>query len=669
MISKRSKKEALFFLFLFLILFLLYFRTFNFDFIWDSKIQISNSIFLNKDTSLLKTFEYGYWQGAGFNKGANDYYRPLTILSFVLNKKFFGGSPLSYRIVNLLIFYLSLIPLFFLIREYKKENYFAEIIVLLFALYPLHIDNIVWVVGRCDLLMILWGFLSLLYLEYYVKYGKSKYAILSVIFFILGLFSKEAFVFFLPFLIFYVFIRKRRFYILYSLFIIFFTIFFFFIKFKVNGVGGVKITFFQPFYKNFLILLGAIGYYFKSMIFPVDFIMFVSAQTVMNFTYYIWGILFMVFFLIILLLYLKSKREFEIPILFIIIFFPLYLIFVFSNLFPYSLSTRYMILPFLGVLWIFTLLIFELKEKVRVYVVLSLAIIFSFSIIINSSYYKNELLFWGKIVKKRPDVAFVNAEYSRALLLNSNYIEAEEYLKKTLKLKMKEYTAILSAILYANIELRRCDYKKALEWLEKIENFRVEIPSKRDIFTIRFKIAKYRGEFLKAEKIALKALNLFPNKNYFLDKLFKLYICFDMWEKAEKLNKKENFSKISIFEVRKSLENLKIKDRIKYYAKCGNFKRAIKIIEDSKINYSTKDLFAVAEIYFRGEEIKKGENIIKKINEENKNNYIILKAIGVFYLNKLVKKDKSLYYFKKSLKINPNQPTLEKLVKNLSINN
>jgi hypothetical protein len=156
MISKKFKKETSFFLFLFIILFLLYFKTFNFDFIWDSKIQISNNIFLNKDVSLLKTFEYGYWNSAGFDKGANDYYRPLTILSFALNKKFLGGSPLSYRIVNLIIFYLSLILLFFLIKEYKKEKYFAEIVVLLFALYPLHIDNIVWVVGRCDLLMLLW---------------------------------------------------------------------------------------------------------------------------------------------------------------------------------------------------------------------------------------------------------------------------------------------------------------------------------------------------------------------------------------------------------------------------------------------------------------------------------------------------------------------------------
>ncbi len=666
--NKVAKKRLiLFFLILFVILFSLYFRTFNYDYIWDSKIQISNNIFLNKKISPFKAFEYGYWQSAGFNKGANDYYRPFTIMTLALNKKFFGENPSSFRIVNLIIFYLSLIPLFLFLKEHRKDDFFAEIFVLLFAVYPLHIDNIVWIVGRCDLLMLLWGFLSLLFFEYYIKNNRKRDAVFSILFFISGLFSKEAFVFFLPFFILYNYVRKRKIHFFYLSSIILSTLFFFFVKFKVNGVGGVKFSLFHPFVKNLLLLLGSIGYYFKSMILPLNFIMFVSAESVLKVGYFIWGILFLILFSFLILLSIRSKREFMVPLLFLLVFFPLYLVFVFSNLFPYSLSTRYMIIPFLGILWILILFIFKLRKKTWGWIVLFIVIIFSISVIFNSYFYKSEVLFWGKIVKKQPNVAFVNAEYSRALLLKSNYIEAETYLKRTLKLKMEEFTAVLTGILYANIELKRCNYDKALKWLDSVKKLRVELPSLKDIYTIKFNIAKYRGNFLKAEKIAKKALSIFSEKGYFLNKLYNLYICFDKWKEAETLAKRENINIYNLMLLREKLDAQPEIELIKYYSKCGNYKKAINLIENHKDKeYSISELFSIAEIYFRGEEKEKGESIIKKIYENNRNNYIILKAIGVFYLNKLVQMDKALFYFRKSLKINPHQPFLKRLIKKLN---
>ena len=661
-----KRRTILFFLILFIILFSLYYRTFIYDYIWDSKIQISNNIFLNKKISPFKAFEYGYWQSAGFNKGANDYYRPFTILSLSLNKKLLGKNPVSFRIVNLVIFYLSLIPLFLFLKEHRNNEFFAEIFVLIFAVYPLHIDNIVWIVGRCDLLMLLWGFLSLLFFEYYIKHNKKRDVALSILFFTIGLFSKESFVFFLPFFILYSYIRKRKIHFFYLSSLIFSTLFFFFIKFKVNGVGGLKFSLFHPFLKNVLLLLGSMGYYLKSMILPINFIMFVSAESVLKMEYYIWGIIFVIIISFFIFLSIRAKKEFVVPFLFLLVFLPLYLVFVFSNLFPYSLSTRYMIIPFLGLLWIFILVILKLRKKIWRWIVLFIVIIFSISTVFNSYYYKNEVLFWGKIVKKQPNVAFVNAEYSRALMLRSNYFEAENYLKRTLKLKMKEYTAILAGILYANIELKRCNYNKALKWLDSVKKLRVELPSLRDIYTIKLNIAKYRGDFSKAEKIAEKALNIFPEKSYFLNKLYNLYICFDRWKKAKTLAKIENMNISNLILLKEKLNVQPEIEQIKYYAKCGNFKKAINLIENQKYKkYSISELFSIAEIYFRGEEKKKGEDIVKKIYERNSHNYIVLKAIGFFYLNKLVQRETALFFFNKSLKINPDQPLLKRLIKKL----
>ena len=660
----KTNNKIAFLIMLCMLIIALYYRTFSFDYIWDSKIQVDNNKLIRDSKNPFQAFKYGYWQAAGFNKGPNDYYRPLTIASLMMNRMIFGNKPLSYRFVNLIIFYLSLIVLFFYLKKVDNEKYFAEIMVLLFAVFPLHVDNVVWVVGRCDLLMLLFGFLSLLFLEIYLQENKISFFVLSIISFAFGLFSKEAFLFFFPFFILYEIVRRKKITVFYHLSNLVMVILFFYVKFSVNGVGGLKFSIFSPFYKNFLIILGSIGYYFKSMILPFDFVMFVSATSILRINYYIWGFLFIAFYFFLLYLFLKKNKDYGVPLLFITVFFPAYLVFVFSNLFPYSLSTRYIILPFLGFLWIIVKSILKLEYKIKEIFIVFLTIAYGFSVLINSSFYKNEELFWSKLVKKQPDIAFVNAEYARSLILKGEYIKAEKYLNRILKLRMKEYTAVLTGILYANLYIKRAEYSKALKWLKTIEKLNLDLPSERDIVSLKVKIAKYMGEFEKAEKILKNAIDRFEDNKAFKKELYKLYLCFDKDEKVKEISKFDK-NNLSLFIMKKnSLKNI---ERIKFYAKCGNFKKAILLIEkDSFGERSIKELFSLAEFYYRWGREKKGKEFIDEIYKKNRHNYIILNTIGYFYLKKFARKDEALRYLSQSLKLNKNQPQILYLIKSLN---
>jgi len=91
------------------------------------------------------------------------YYRPLLTLSFMIENKLWGLKNTSLRLMNLIIYILSLIFLYFFLKEQSEKKYFAEIATLLFAFYPVNAENIVWAVARSDLLVLFWGTLTFLF--------------------------------------------------------------------------------------------------------------------------------------------------------------------------------------------------------------------------------------------------------------------------------------------------------------------------------------------------------------------------------------------------------------------------------------------------------------------------------------------------------------------------
>ncbi len=133
-------------------------------------------------------------------------WHPLTWLSHMADRQFFGPQPGAQHLVNVWFHAANTVLLFFLLRNLTGALWRSALVAGLFALHPLHVESVAWISERKDVLSTFFGFLSLLCYAQYA--GKSKvhppspnsgatgspnskeYYLLTLLFFACGLMSK-----------------------------------------------------------------------------------------------------------------------------------------------------------------------------------------------------------------------------------------------------------------------------------------------------------------------------------------------------------------------------------------------------------------------------------------------------------------------------------------------
>ncbi len=99
-------------------------------------------------------FTKGYWSHKSSGVGN---YRPLTIITFTLEYAFWGLAPLGYHLTNVLLHAANVWLLFCLLRCYRVAPGIAGVAALVFAVHPVHTEVVANVVGRSELLGMLFG--------------------------------------------------------------------------------------------------------------------------------------------------------------------------------------------------------------------------------------------------------------------------------------------------------------------------------------------------------------------------------------------------------------------------------------------------------------------------------------------------------------------------------
>lgn len=115
-------------------------------------------------------------------------YRPIVTASYFIDYSLWGSQPWGYHFTNLLIHLINSILLYFLVVALSKEKTIALFASLLFALHPANSEAVSVISFREDLLAFLF-FVSSFML--YIRKRPFAYA-LSLVLFLLALFSKEA---------------------------------------------------------------------------------------------------------------------------------------------------------------------------------------------------------------------------------------------------------------------------------------------------------------------------------------------------------------------------------------------------------------------------------------------------------------------------------------------
>jgi len=125
----------------------------------------------------------------------NANYQPITILSYALNHAAGKLDPAGYILVDLLMHLLNVLLVFIFIRKIFRSGFVASFCALLFGIHPMHVESVVWISGRKDLLYTFFYLAStLLYLSYLEKKkgcARLHYSA-SCILFVCSLLSKSS---------------------------------------------------------------------------------------------------------------------------------------------------------------------------------------------------------------------------------------------------------------------------------------------------------------------------------------------------------------------------------------------------------------------------------------------------------------------------------------------
>ena len=661
----KVKSEIIVLGFLFVILFSLLARTFSYDLIWDDRVYLNESSYFFTHHSLLDSFKVGFFRKPAMPKAT--YYRPLVTASFILEAKLWGIHNWSMRAINFIIYFLSIMIFYLFLKSWFKHDYFAEIAILLFALNPLNVDNILWCVGRCDLFLFLWFGLALLFLEKSIKNGEKKYLAYSSFFLLLGLLSKESIVFLFPALVIYELVRRRRISWFYQGANGVIILLFFLIKINVAGIRNLRLVFYSGLVKNLKILFLTAGYYFKVIITPYWNPMFLPENMLLSFKYYLFGSLFVLFVMGVAFLAWK-KRELWFPLSLVVLTIGGHLFLTFTLIYPFKIYYRYMMVASLGVWMIIVLVFQQWKSRAKLIVAGLLIISFIPFFLYNSYAYKNEWAYFQRAKKFMPTNDFVNYQLARIKWDQHEGISAEIILNQMLFRPMRKTTAMLVSLMYADIDFIRARYDKCLRWVESIQGF--EQPYLEFIPFIKFQInhqkamvALVKGDSKEAERLFRQNIENYEEMKASYDELYLMLLGQERWAEAEELElairKKFITWKLpTTKEMANKFRSMGAEEKLEFYIIHRNYPKAVNLLEKKK-ELNLQERFQLAKLYFRMGLESQGNEIIKDIYEENKDNYEVLNMVASFFIIDFIRIPQGLAFLERSLRLNPEQQNIQ----------
>ena len=161
-----------------------YVQTIGFDFVnFDDPHYVSNNEYVKAGLTL-ESFRWA------MTTGHLAMWHPVTSLSHMLDGQLFGLAAGGYHATNALIHVLNTLLLFAVLNRMTHAPCRSAVVAALFALHPLHVESVVWISARKDMLSFFFAMLVLGSYIAYVEHRGIKRYLLVVLLFALGLMSK-----------------------------------------------------------------------------------------------------------------------------------------------------------------------------------------------------------------------------------------------------------------------------------------------------------------------------------------------------------------------------------------------------------------------------------------------------------------------------------------------
>lgn len=117
-------------------------------------------------------------------------YHPMVFMTHLVEYSLGGLNPKVYHATNILLHIFNTVLLMYWLSLWNVSGRVVMITAALFAIHPLHVENVAWISDRKDLLMAFFALISLIYYHRFAAQNKSLGGVLF--FFILALLSKTS---------------------------------------------------------------------------------------------------------------------------------------------------------------------------------------------------------------------------------------------------------------------------------------------------------------------------------------------------------------------------------------------------------------------------------------------------------------------------------------------
>ena len=406
------------------------------------------------------------------------YYRPLSLLTFLVEGRLHGFSPFPMHLLSVLLHAANAYLVYRLASSLINNNPAASVLAgLLFAVHPINTEGVDFISARNTLLVCFFILASYLVHERSIKQGKKAGAVTGAILFMAGLFSKEPALGVFPFICFSELpflrgsdpvLRRRAFVRLIPYTIC--LIVYFILRNNALSLAGVRIDIISGLGGRLMDNVYIIPKYLLMVVWPLS----LSPEYDIPQDFHLLALpLVAAWVLIVVLFGWLLTRGRSRTTLFGLIWFAVFLVPV-SGIIPIpstQLAARYLYIPAIG-LWLVMadqaarLLSHEsvmLRRGMTVVTFVLLLLLAGLTIRRNLDW-KNDITIFSRAVEQYPDNAVAHAElgmayYNEYRLNDSNLRMAEQEFKKALDLEpalQKVHT------LLGSIHLARGDEKGAM---------------------------------------------------------------------------------------------------------------------------------------------------------------------------------------------------------------
>ncbi len=125
-----------------------------------------------------------------------DTYTPLTLVSFAIDYAFYQDDAGGFHATNIFLHLINVLLVFLLVFKLTKQNSIAFFVAVFFGIHPMHIESIVWISERKDLLFSFFFLASCITYISYLRYSgvqkqlKFTFYGISALFAIMALLAK-----------------------------------------------------------------------------------------------------------------------------------------------------------------------------------------------------------------------------------------------------------------------------------------------------------------------------------------------------------------------------------------------------------------------------------------------------------------------------------------------